>query len=293
MTLSKRTPSRAPAAARIGIRARRYLNRGLIYTVMTLGSVVMLFPFVWMILSSFKLPGQIIRYPPVWIPNPWTLANYQRAWAIIDVGVLFANSIIQAVAATALSLVTSCLAGYVLAKFEFPGRDLIFISILSTMMIPWPVFLLPQYVVIARLKLLDTRTALILPAIYSSFGIFLLRQYMHTVPGELLDAARIDGAGEQRIFWRIVFPLCQPALAALGIFTFLWNWDNLLWPLIVLSKENLYTLPLGMALAVNRFWTEYGVVMAGATISVVPVLIVYLTFQRSFVEGIALTGMKA
>lgn len=271
----------------------RHRRGALVCLVLALGAVVMVFPFAWMVLSAFKQPAQIITYPPVWIPRPWTLANFQRAWTMTNLDRLFANSLAQAVVATSLTLVTSSLSGYVLAKFRFPGRGLIFIAILCTMMIPWPVFLLPQYLIVVRLKLMDTRMALIVPAAYSSFGIFLLRQYMHTVPNELLDAARIDGAGEHRIFWRIAFPLCRPALAALGIFTFLGNWDSLLWPLIVLNSKGLFTLPMGMVLGVQQFWTEYGVVMATAVISVLPVVAVYLVFQRSFVEGVALTGMKA
>jgi multiple sugar transport system permease protein len=291
--ISESIPAADVQARKVGgAKVSPYLRGFVLHGLIMLGGVVMVFPFVWMFLSAFKVPGQIIRYPPVWIPNPWTLDSFEKAWETIALGRLFINSLFQASVVTTIVLITSSLTGYVLAKFRFPGRELLFIALLSTMMIPWPVFLLPQYIVVVWLQLINTYWALLLPGLYSSFGIFLFRQFMHSIPNDLLDAARIDGAGEHRIFWRIVLPLCGPPLAALGIFTFMWNWDSLLWPLIVLNDDNLYTLPIGLALASNLYWTDYGLVMAGSTISVIPVVIVYLLFQRWFVEGIALTGIK-
>ncbi|MDW8099793.1 MAG: carbohydrate ABC transporter permease [Anaerolineae bacterium] len=261
--------------------------------VLWVGAIIMVFPFVWMALSAFKRPDEIIAYPPIWIPRDPSFDLLRRIWTEIDFDRYFANSLFQATTVTVVVLLTSAFVGYVLAKFEFWGRDVLFLMILSTMMVPWPVLLIPQYLIVVKLKIINSMWALIAPAIYSSFGIFLMRQFMHSIPDELLDAARIDGASELKIFVRIVFPLTGPALAALGIFTFMWNWDSFIWPLVVISTQKLYTLPLGLATFTNQYWTDYAAVNAGAFISVIPVLIVFLLLQRYFIEGIALTGMKA
>jgi multiple sugar transport system permease protein len=205
----------------------------------------------------------------------------------------FLNSFFVATVVTAIRLLTSALAGYVFAKFRFPGNRIIFLMILSVMMIPGPVFLLPTYQIVRYLGMLNSYWALIVPSLYTPFGIFLMRQYMHSIPTDLVDAARIDGCSEYRIFFQIVLPLCGPVIAALGIFEFMWNWDNLLWPLVVLNKRKLYTLPIGLALFSNHRGSDYALIMAGSTIAVIPVIIVYLIFQRWFIQGIALTGMKS
>ena len=261
--------------------------------ILWVGVVVMIFPFVWMVLSAFKQPDEIIAYPPIWIPRDPSLDLLRRIWTEIDFGQYFANSLLQATSVTLIVLLTSAFVGYVLAKFEFWGRNAVFLMVLSTMMIPWPVLLIPQYLIASRLHLINNMWALIIPGFYSSFGIFLMRQFMHSIPDELLDAARIDGASEPGIFVKIVLPLTGPALAALGIFTFMWNWDSFIWPLVVISSQKLYTLPLGLATFTNQYWTDYAAVNAGAFISVIPVLIVFLLLQRYFIQGIALTGMKA
>jgi multiple sugar transport system permease protein len=261
--------------------------------ILWVGVVIMIFPFVWMVLSAFKQPAEIIAYPPIWIPRNPSLDLLRRIWTEIDFARYFANSLIQATSVTLIVLLTSAFVGYVLAKFEFWGRNALFLMVLATMMIPWPVLLIPQYLIASRFHLINTMWALIIPSIYSSFGIFLMRQFMHSIPDELLDAARIDGASEPGIFVRIVIPLTGPALAALGIFEFMWNWDSFIWPLVVISTQKLYTLPLGLATFTNQYWTDYAAVNAGAFISVIPVLIVFLLLQRYFIQGIALTGMKA
>jgi ABC-type glycerol-3-phosphate transport system permease component len=189
-------------------------------------------------------------------------------------------------------LFTSSLVGYVLAKIEFRGREVIFISILATMMIPYPVTLIPSYQMMDWFGWLNTYWALIIPGCYSSFGIFLVRQYMHSIPDELLDAGRIDGASELRIFFQLVLPLTTPVMAALGIFHFMWNWNSFLWPFLILNNQKKFPLPVALATFTTEYITDYASTMAGAAISVFPVLIVFLILQRHFVAGIALTGMK-
>ena len=267
------------------------------YTLLLLGSVVMVFPFLWMLVSAFKQPQEIVAYPPIWLPSQPTIKSFVRVWTEIRFSRFFVNSVFVASVVTAAVLYTSALCGYVFGKYRFRGRDVVFVVVLATMMIPWPVTLIPSYLMAVWLKLINSRWALIVPALYSSFGIFLMRQYMHSVPDDLLDAARVDGAPELRIFHQIALPLCMPALAALGIFTFLGSWDSFLWPLVALSREDLYTLPMGLNMLVGQVayggvYHDYGIVMAGTALSEVPMVLLFLVFQRRIVEGITLTGLR-
>jgi len=260
--------------------------------VLSLGSIVTLFPFIWMISTSFKTPPQIISYPPTLIPKPPTLEYYTQIFTKLNFGRFFLNSGYISVIITASALLTSSFVGYVFAKFNFWGKEVIFMMILSTMMIPFAVTMIPLYLIISKLVWINSHLALIIPGLYSTFGIFLIRQFMSSIPNELREAAIVDGCGEFRTFWSIILPQCKPVLAALGIFTFMWNWDNFLWPLIVLNNEDKFTLPVGLSMFSQQWWTNYGLVMAGATISVIPVLIVFFIFQKQFIQGIVLTGLK-
>ncbi|HHV80205.1 MAG: carbohydrate ABC transporter permease [Dictyoglomi bacterium] len=260
--------------------------------VLSLGSIVTLFPFIWMISTSFKTPPQIISYPPTLIPKPPTLEYYTQIFTKLNFGRFFLNSGYISVIITASALLTSSFVGYVFAKFNFWGKEVIFMMILSTMMIPFAVTMIPLYLIISKLGWINSHLALIIPGLYSTFGIFLMRQFMSSIPNELREAAIVDGCGEFRTFWSIILPQCKPVLAALGIFTFMWNWDNFLWPLIVLNNEDKFTLPVGLSMFSQQWWTNYGLVMAGATISVIPVLIVFFIFQKQFIQGIVLTGLK-
>lgn len=267
-------------------------RRILSYVLLTLGSGIMIYPFIWMITSAFKMEEQINAIPPVWIPNPITLANFYRLWGRLDVVRLYTNSLVITIIVTVAVMYTSGIVGYVLEKFQFWGRDFFFYSILSTMMIPWPVTLVPVYQICLKLHLVNNLGGVIVPYLFSNFGIFMIRQFMHTIPSELLDAARIDGASEWAVYHLIVFPNALPAIATLGIFTFMWQWDNFLWPLIILMDEKLYTLPIGLAFFAGRWWTDNGPMLAGATISIIPILVVFLIFQRNITEGVTLTGLK-
>jgi ABC-type glycerol-3-phosphate transport system permease component len=264
-----------------------------IYLLLFIGSIFFIAPFFWMLSSAFKLPQEVISYPPVWIPASPTMRSILYVWDKMNFARSFGNSVFISVTVTLIVLLTSAITGYVLAKYEFRGRNVIFIAILATMMIPWPVTLIPNYQLMVWFKMLNTYWALIIPSLYSAFGIFLLRQFMHSIPNELIDAGRIDGASEPRIFVQIVLPLLKPALAALAIFVFQWNWDNFIWPLIVLNNQRLYTLPVALGTFQSDNVTDYASIMAGASITVIPMVLVYLLFQRYFVAGIAMTGLKS
>ena len=244
--------------------------------------------------------------PPYWITRDPTIKNYTRFFDEERIGRYFLNSAFVSVSITIAQLFTSSLAAYTFAKRRFPGRDFLFVAILGTMMIPGQVTIIPNYVILKHIPFfggndwlgaggsgwLDSYWGLILPQGVSAFGIFMLRQYIKTIPDDLLDAARVDGASEFRIYAQIVMPLCRPALAALAIFTFAYHWDDFYWPLVIVSSEELRTLPLGLALFVVRNRTVWDLLMAGSVIATVPVLVVFLLFQRHFIRGIAMSGMK-
>jgi len=261
-------------------------------TLLVLGGIIMLVPFIWMVSTAFKPPPEIISYPPTFIPKKPTLQYFQEIFTKLNFGRFFFNSLYIASLVTVIALFTSSFVGYVFSKFSFRGKEIIFLLILSTMMIPFPVVMIPLYLMIVRFGWMDKHLSLIVPFFYSTFGIFLMRQFTSTIPDELREAARIDGCPEFRIYWNIILPQCRPALAALGIFTFMWNWDSFVWPLIVLQSEATFTLPMGLAMFSQQWWTNYGLVMAGATITVTPVLVVFLLMQRQFIQGIVLTGLK-
>jgi len=282
------------------------VGRIVVYLLLIGGSVIFVAPFVWMLTASFQDVGSMFHWPPRWIPQNPTFDNYVRFFKEERIGRYFFNSVVVAGSITVLQLFTSSLAAYTFAKRKFPGRNFLFIAILGTMMIPGQVTIIPNYVILRHIPLfggndmfgnggsgwLDSYWGLIIPQGATAFGIFMMRQYIKNIPDELLDAARVDGASEFRIYWQIVMPLAKPALAALAIFTFTYQWDDFYWPLVVVSSEQLRTLPLGLALFVVRNRTVWDLLMAGSVVTTLPVLIVFLIFQRHFVRGIAMTGMK-
>ncbi len=277
-----------------------------VYLLLLAGGVLFVAPFAWMVTSSLQDVSDMFAWPPRWIPQNPSLSNYLEFLRAERIGRYFFNSAFVAVTVTLLQLFLSSLAAYTFAKRRFPGRELLFVGILGSMMIPGQVTLIPVYVILKQIPLfggndwlgqggsgwLDSYWGLIVPQGISAFAIFMLRQYMKNIPDDLLDAARIDGASEFRIYREIVLPLTKPALAALAIFTFTYQWDDFYWPLIIVSSESLRTLPLGLALFVVRNRTVWDLLMAGSVIATLPVLIVFLLFQRHFVRGIALSGMK-
>jgi multiple sugar transport system permease protein len=264
----------------------------LLWLGMALASLLVSFPLIWMVLSSFKTNEELFRViPTIWPENP-SLAGYEHIFTRLPFGRYFFNSLFVATASTALAVITSALAGYIFAKFEFRGKNLVFFAILASMMIPGTVMLVPRYILINSLGWSDTYWALIIPQGITVFGIFLMRQYMHGIPTDYIDAARIDGASELRIFVQIVLPLCKPAIGALAILSFIGSWDALLWPLIVVSSEDMRTLPMGIAGLATVHSPSLPLMLPAATISVLPIVIVFAIFQRQFVNAMTSTGLK-
>ncbi|HET6561124.1 MAG TPA: carbohydrate ABC transporter permease [Marmoricola sp.] len=298
---------------------RKTTLRAKLLTYLVLAPVAILFvaPFAWLISASFQQIGTIFANPPTWLPDDPTLEGYK---GFLNVGDLtkaqrsrgsgdwrwFANSAFVAISITVLQTFFNALCAYTFAKRQFPGRDVIFVLFLATMMVPGQVLIIPNYIIIQHVPFfggndwmgmgghgwLDSYWGLILPGVVSAFGIFLLRQYMLSIPDQLLDAARIDGAGEFRIFWTVVLPLCTPALAANAIFTFQGAWEDFFWPLIVVSDPDKYTAPVGLALFVIQNRTSWNLLFAGSVIMTLPMILVFMVFQRHFIQGIALTGVK-
>ena len=268
------------------------LQRILLHAMLIIAAMVTMLPLVWMLLSSLKTKAEIFVYPIEWLPRVPRYRNYPDALASAPFGMYFLNSGFIGIVVTLSTLCFSSLAGYGFAKFEFPGRDIAFIFILSTMMIPFQVIMIPLYLLTQRLGWLDSYPGLIVPGALTAFGVFLMRQFSLTIPDEYLDAARIDGCSEFRIWWMIAVPLCKPALSALAILTFLGSWNNLLWPLIITTKDHLRTLPLGLALFQTEYVTDYGLLMAGSVLASLPIVVLFLVFQKEFVQGIVMSGIK-
>jgi multiple sugar transport system permease protein len=264
----------------------------LVWILLGIGSICMLLPFYWLLVTSFKEQREILTLPVTWWPASFTLKHWIDAFRIAKFGRYFTNSVFVSTVLTAGNLLTSAMAGYVFAKYQFRGKSFIFLFILAGLMIPFFVPLIPLYQMMVNFKLSDSYWALIIPALYTPLGIFLMRQYIHSIPDDLIAAARVDGANELVIFFKIILPMCAPALAALGIFSLITNWNDFLWPFIVLDNPNLWTLPVGLARLRGRFGTDYGLVMAASALTILPLLIFYFVAQKRIIEGIAMTGMK-
>lgn len=270
----------------------RRLSKGALYLILTVMLIIVILPFIWMVLGSLKSQGELLKVPPTWWPEHASLDNFARLFER-PFGHYFANSVIVATAVTLGNLLFSSMFGYALAMLKFPFKRILFVLVIGCLMIPGLVTFIPQYVLIVNMGLANTLPALILPFLVQPFSVFLMRQFFQGLPRELMEAARIDGAGEMRIFFRIYMPLAGPAFATLGILSFLGSWNNFLWPLVVSSSESTYTLPVGLALiATGQNVTDYGLLLAGATVIVLPILVVFLFLQRYFIEGVANSGIK-
>jgi multiple sugar transport system permease protein len=264
------------------------------YVILSLGSIVAVLPFVWMILGSFKTGREIRQIPPTFFPQEFTTENYKTIFEDEDLplGLFYRNSAIIAFANVAQVLFTSSLFGYIFAKFEFKGKNIIFWFIMATLILPSQMTMIPGYLILAKLKLLNKLWGLIVPAAIDVFGIFLFRQFSLSIPNELLDAARVDGASEFRIYRSVVLPQLGPALATFGMLTFMFNWNAYLWPLIVLTEQKVRTLPIILTWYSNYHADQLHLTMTASVLVVLPVLLVFLATQRWIVRGITLTGMK-
>ena len=276
------------------MRSQGWTSRFL-FLLLALFSFAMFYPFLWLIFSSFKTGADIVRIPVTLLPERWTLSAYQMVLdpTRANLPIAYLNSILVTTGTVISVLITSSMGGFVFARLDFPGRDYLFYFVLATTMVPFLTLLIPLYIVMRELHLLNTLWGVWVPGIFSSFGIFLCRQFVYGIPRELYDAAKIDGSGDFAIYRNIILPLTKPVLSALAIFTFLGTFNAYLWPLVVLNDEEKLTLPLIIARIANRFGgTDYQAVMAGSVLVSIPPLLVFLFFQRNFVRGIALTGLK-
>lgn len=262
------------------------------YVLMSALSLTMIFPFLWMVSTSFKFDTQVFTVPVEWIPDPVNLSNYTQVWVEEPFLLYYKNTVVVAVFATAGQVIISAMAAYAFSSIEFRGKNILFSLYLATMMVPWHTIMIPQYQIISRLGLTDTHAALILGQLASAFGIFLLRQFFLTVPGELMEAARIDGAGEGYIFSKVMLPLAKPALSTLIIFTFVQVWNDYTAPLIYLNTKEKYTIQLGLTFFQSEHTMQYTVIMAGTVCALIPIIITYLIFEKQITNGMVHSGLK-
>jgi len=272
-----------------GRRSAQIIGRFLIYLVVSLGAVVMILPFLWMASTAFK-GGSAFDYPPTWIPDPISLDNFREVWTIVPFDRYLFNSLFVAVCVTFGEVLTSSLAAYAFARLRFPGRDAMFLMYLATLMIPGQVTIIPNFILMRYLGWINTYEGLIIPTAFTAFGTFLLRQYFLSIPRELEEAARVDGASYFQVWSRIIMPLASPAIATLAVFSFMGAWNSFLWPFIMVNTSDMRTLTVALRSFQTDYGTEWGLMMAGSLLAMLPMLVIFLAAQRYFVRGIATTG---
>lgn len=269
-----------------------FLTRTVLYAFLTLGSIGMLLPFAWMFFSAIKPNNEIFTSPPTLFPSNPNWGNFIDAWTSGDYTQYFINTAIISVLTTVITLFICSLAGYTFAKYDFFGKKTLFLFFLGTMMIPMQVIMIPIFLMMAKLGLLNSYWSVILPLAANAYGVFLMRQFMSTIPTELIEAARIDGCSDFRIFWQIVLPLTKPALVTLGILTFLGAWNEFLWPLIMLDSPDMMTLQVALTQFQGQYEVKWNLLMAASALSMIPIALIFIVFQRFLVEGIATSGVK-
>jgi multiple sugar transport system permease protein len=274
-------------------RVRRRIGYTALYAILAIFSLFMLLPFAFALTGSLKPEIEIFAIPMNWLPSVFQWRNYLLPFQQANFGRYFLNSAIVALVQTLAPLLLCSLAGYSLAKFEYPGRTLIFLFILSTIMLPLQVTIVPLFIIVKQLGWVNSYAGLIIPGLVSTFGTFLMRQFFLSVPSEYMDAARIDGASEPRIFWSVMLPMCRPALSALAIFSFTGSWNSFLWPLVVINQDAMRTMPLGIVFYIGEQRApQYGQLLAVAIIATLPVLVLFLAMQRAFIQGATVSGLK-
>ena len=271
---------------------RARLDAALVWIALAAGAVMMAFPVYWMFATAVRPRTEIFDPHVSLLPGHVTWSNFPPLWRNYPLGTWIGNSVTIAVIAVALTVFVNLLCGYTFAKFRFFGRNVLFFAILGALMIPIQVILVPEFLIVSSLGLLNTHWGVILPRAAEAFGIFMVRQFMVSIPDDLIEAARLDGAGEFTIFLRVVLPLCKPVIAVLVIFTFMWRWNDFAWPLVVLTDQSMFTVPLGLNLLRGEPNPEWANVMALALLSLIPMLAIFLVFQRLLIQGIASTGLK-
>lgn len=272
-----------------------YNKRGkfLIHTVLIIGSFIMIFPFIWMILTSFKSQGEVVMIPPVFIPASWDLVNYREVMRTLPFDILYINTLELIFWRVLCASIFSSMAGFAFAKLEFPFKKALFFIVLTQLMLPGQIFIIPQYLMVSSLGQLNTIFALVFPGLVSAFGTFFLRQAYMSLPNDLMEAAHLDGCNTLQVFLLIYAPLTKTAVLALSVFTALFAYSDMMWPLIVNMKIDKMTLSAGISSLEGQYSTNYPLTMAGSALAMIPMLVIYLVFQKQFVEGIALTGTKA
>jgi multiple sugar transport system permease protein len=280
------------AAKRMRRRRRSWADRLVLYALAAISFVILVGPLLWMVSSSLKSPAEVLADPPTLLPHEWRFQNYVDVFRQVPFGRYLLNSLFVATTVTVVALLFHSMAAYSLARLKFPGRDKIFLAILMTLMVPFTVIAVPLFIIVNWLGWVDTYQGLIIPMIPHAFGIFLLRQFYLSIPRELEEAAIVDGASLVRVYWSIILPLSRPVLAALGVFFFLANWNNFLWPLIVTQNQKLWVVQLGIQQFRGEHGSDYNLIMAASTCAALPTLILFFVLQRRLVEGIKMTGLK-
>ncbi|MDN4620922.1 carbohydrate ABC transporter permease [Paenibacillus sp. PsM32] len=267
------------------------MYKTVIIALLLIGSIAMCIPFVWMILASFKPESEVVALTPKFWPQQATIENYVRLFTEMRFATYLWNTLVI-VFFSFIGLFLNAAAGYAFAKFEFPGRNVLYYLVLGTMMIPSQVTMIPVYLLLNQMNLTNTMAGIVLPGMVNAFGIFLFRQFMTTIPADLIEAARLDGASELRTFFQLVIPIAKPIFAVQGILTFIGGWNSFLWPLIIANDENLYTLSVGLSLLKGQYGGDFAIQMAGASFMVVPIVILFIFMQRHIIEGYTISGMK-
>ena len=264
----------------------------LIWGLLVVGAFIMVFPLYWMFATAIRPRTELFGGGFRLFPSDLVWSNFSQAWGKLPFALFYLNSILIAVIAVAATVFINLLAGYTFAKYEFPGRNVLFLLLISTLMIPIQVIMVPEFLIVSALGWVNTYAGVIAPRAAEAFGIFMVRQFMVSIPDELIEAARLDGAGEFKIFWKVILPLSWPVVAVLTIFTFMWRWNDFAWPLVVLQDRDAYTVPLGLNLMKGQFFTDWTGIMSMSLVSILPMLVVFIFFQRYFIQGIASTGIK-
>jgi multiple sugar transport system permease protein len=271
---------------------KKYISKAFVYVMLIALTLLMLIPFAWMASASLQLNKDVFKYPFEWIPSKPVWQNYVDIWTKIPLATFIFNTAKLTIIITLLQLFTSSFAAYAFSKLQFKFRDALFLCYVATIAIPWQVYMVPQFIMMRGLHLNDTHLSLILLQAFSAFGVFLIRQFYMSIPDSLIEAARIDGYSEYKIYTTIMLPLAKPALSTLTIFTFVNTWNDFMGPLMYLNSEKLKTIQVGIRMFISQYSAEYSLIMAASLLSLIPVLIIFLSLQRFFVEGVAATGIK-
>jgi len=260
--------------------------------MLTIVALICLVPFLWMLSASFMSPGESAQFPPRFFPENWTIEHYQTLFDRLNLSRYFINSVLISTAVTLVSLLVNSMAGYAFAKLRFKGKDTLFKSLMAALIIPGQVTMLPVFLMLKEMGFINTYWAILIPGMASIFGIFLIRQYALSIPDSLIEAAKMDGATDFQIYWKIILPLCKPILITLAIFTFMGTWNDFLWPLIVLNDQDMYTLPIALANLMGEHVQDTELMMAGSVMTVLPVIILFILLQKYYIQGIMMGGVK-